>query len=39
VGVDNVANARYWASAYDAFNQALLQGAPRTVRASLSVDF
>lgn len=39
VGVDNVANARYWGSAYDAFNQALLQGAPRTVRASLSVDF
>lgn len=39
VGVDNVTNARYWASAYDAFNQALLQGAPRTVRASLSVDF
>jgi len=39
VGVDNVANARYWASAYDAFSQALLQGAPRTVRASLSVDF
>lgn len=39
VGVDNVANARYWASAFDAFGQALLQGAPRTVRASLSVDF
>ncbi|MCW2390213.1 iron complex outermembrane receptor protein [Sphingobium sp. B11D3B] len=37
--VDNVANERYWASAYDAFGQTLLQGAPRTYKASLSVDF
>jgi iron complex outermembrane receptor protein len=37
--VDNVANKRYWASAYDAFNPALLQGQPRTVRASISADF
>ncbi len=37
--VDNVANERYWASAFDAFNPALLQGAPRTVKASISADF
>jgi iron complex outermembrane recepter protein len=37
--VDNVANKRYWASAYDAFSQALLQGAPRTYKASASIDF
>ncbi len=37
--VDNVTNERYWASAFDSFNAALLQGRPRTVRASLSADF
>ncbi|MCW2368493.1 TonB-dependent receptor [Sphingobium sp. B11D3D] len=37
--VDNVANERYWASAFDAFSPQLLQGAPRTYKASLSVDF
>lgn len=37
--VDNVANKRYWASAFDAFESALLQGRPRTVNASVSVDF
>ncbi|RYY39486.1 MAG: TonB-dependent receptor, partial [Sphingomonadales bacterium] len=37
--VDNVANRRYWSSAYDAFNAALLQGAPRTFKASASIDF
>ncbi|MGB3795795.1 MAG: TonB-dependent receptor [Alteraurantiacibacter sp.] len=37
--VDNVTNEAYWASAFDAFNPALLQGAPRTVRASASIDF
>lgn len=37
--VDNVANRRYWASAYDAFSPALLQGQPRTVKASISTDF
>lgn len=37
--VDNVANKRYWASAFDSFNAALLQGRPRTVNASVSVDF
>jgi iron complex outermembrane receptor protein len=39
VNVDNVANNRYWASAYDSFSAALLQGAPRTFKASVSIDF
>lgn len=39
VNVDNVANRRYWASAFDVFNAALLQGAPRTFKASASIDF
>lgn len=38
-GVDNVANRRYWASAFDTFSQALLQGAPRTFKLSASADF
>ncbi|MGB3710922.1 MAG: TonB-dependent receptor [Erythrobacter sp.] len=37
--VDNVTDEAYWASAFDAFNTALLQGAPRTVRASASIAF
>lgn len=37
--VDNVANNRYWASAFDAFSPALLQGRPRTVNASVSMNF
>ena len=37
--VDNVADTRYWASGYDSFSPALLQGRPRTVNASVSVDF
>ncbi|WP_338241260.1 TonB-dependent receptor [Aurantiacibacter hainanensis] len=37
--VDNVTNEAYWASAFDAFNPALLQGTPRTVRASASIAF
>lgn len=37
--VDNVANERYWASAFDNFSAALLQGAPRTFKASASIDF
>lgn len=39
VNVDNVADNRYWASAFDTFSQALLQGGPRTYKASVSVDF
>lgn len=38
-GVDNVANKRYWASAFDTFRPDLLQGAPRTFKASASIDF
>ncbi|MGB3721723.1 MAG: TonB-dependent siderophore receptor [Pacificimonas sp.] len=37
--VDNVANERYWASSFDTFSAALLQGQPRTVKASVSADF
>lgn len=37
--VDNVADERYWASAFDSFSAALLQGQPRTVKASVSADF
>lgn len=41
-GVDNVADKRYWASAYTAFpafGSQLLQGGPRTFKASASIDF
>lgn len=38
-GVDNVANERYWASAFETFGASLLQGQPRTVRFSASMDF
>jgi iron complex outermembrane receptor protein len=37
-GVDNVANKRYWASAFDSFGVGLLQGAPRTFKLSASID-
>lgn len=37
--VDNVANERYWASAFDVFSTALLQGQPRTIKISISADF
>lgn len=37
--VDNIADKRYWSSAYDSFAQALLQGQPRTIKASISADF
>ena len=39
LSVDNVANERYWASAFDAFSPPLLQGGPRAVKASISADF
>ena len=39
LSVDNVANERYWASAFDAFSPALLQGGARAVKASISADF
>ena len=38
-GVDNVANQRYWASAFETFGTSLLQGQPRTFRLSASMDF
>lgn len=36
--VDNVANKRFWASAFDQFSAQLLQGQPRTFRLSASID-
>ena len=37
-GVDNIANKRYWASAFDSSRPDLLQGAPRTFKLSASID-
>ncbi len=37
--VDNVANKRYWASAFAVFGTQLLQGGPRTFKASASIEF
>jgi iron complex outermembrane recepter protein len=39
--VDNVFNRRYWASAFNtfAFDTSIIQGLPRTVKASITVDF
>nr|WP_253201245.1 TonB-dependent receptor [Sphingomonas quercus] len=36
--VDNVANKRYWSSAFDTFSPQLLQGNPRTFKLSASID-
>ncbi|PZN97229.1 MAG: TonB-dependent siderophore receptor [Alphaproteobacteria bacterium] len=36
--VDNVANRRFWASSFDTFGAALLQGAPRTFKLSASIQ-
>jgi iron complex outermembrane receptor protein len=36
--VDNVGNNRYWASSFDVFGTALLQGSPRTFKLSASFD-
>jgi iron complex outermembrane receptor protein len=38
-GVENIANADYWASAFETFGTSLLQGRPRTFRFSASMDF
>lgn len=38
-GIDNVTNERYWASSFETFGTSLLQGQPRTLRLSASVDF
>jgi iron complex outermembrane receptor protein len=37
-GIDNVANERYWATAFDSSRPDLLQGAPRTIKLSASID-
>ncbi len=37
-GVDNVANKRYWATAFDSSRPDLLQGAPRTFKLSASIN-
>jgi len=37
--VDNVANSAYWASAFGSLRPDLLLGAPRTFKASATVDF
>lgn len=37
-GVDNIANRRYWSSAFETFGASLLQGQPRTFRLSATVD-
>jgi iron complex outermembrane receptor protein len=37
--VDNVTNKRYWASSFGSFGPALLQGLPRTFKASASIGF
>ncbi|MCX9146549.1 TonB-dependent receptor [Erythrobacter sp. WG] len=39
VTADNLFDRNHWASAFDAFAPALLQGSPRTLRASASVTF
>lgn len=39
VNLDNVADADYWASAFDSFRPDLQLGSPRTVKASLTYDF
>lgn len=38
-GVDNIANRRYWASAFETFGTSVLQGQPRTFRFSATMDF
>lgn len=39
--IDNVLNKRYWASAFNsfAFDTSLLQGLPRTLKLSATIDF
>lgn len=39
VSAENVASERYWASAFDSFSSALLQGSPRAVKASITAGF
>jgi iron complex outermembrane receptor protein len=37
--IDNIADADYWASAFDSFRPDLQLGAPRTFKASMTYDF
>ncbi|HZV10175.1 MAG TPA: TonB-dependent receptor, partial [Novosphingobium sp.] len=37
--VDNVANKSYWASTYGTYGGQLVQGMPRTFKASATIDF
>lgn len=39
LNLDNLADADYWASAFDSFRPDLQLGSPRTFKASLSYDF
>jgi len=39
VSIDNVTDAAYWASAFDSFRPDLQLGAPRTFKASATIDF
>lgn len=39
LNIDNVADADYWASAFDSFRPDLQLGAPRTIKASVTYDF
>lgn len=39
VGVDNLTDEAYWASAFDSFRPDLQLGAPRTFKASATLDF
>lgn len=39
VSIDNVADADYWASAFDSFRPDLQLGTPRTFKASATIDF
>lgn len=38
-GIDNVADADYWASAFDSFRPDLQLGTPRTFKASATIEF
>lgn len=39
LSIDNVADADYWASAFDSFRPDLQLGTPRTFKASATIDF
>ena len=39
LSIDNVANEAYWASAFDSFRPDLALGAPRTFKASATIEF